>query len=536
VVERSIYAHMIFLLTCSFVTQNRGHNVSKLSMRKISEILRQRHELKRSYREIGNSLNISISTITKYLALAKAAGLTWPLPPMSEESLVEKLFLPVKENVATKRAPDWEWAHHELRKKGVTLLLLWREYRDIYPDGYGYTSFCKKYRAYAKQLSPVMRQTHQSGEKIFVDYAGTKMPWLNPMTGEIHEAEIFVGALGASQLTFVEATATQTLPDWIQSHIHMFETFGGVSEIVVPDNLKSGVTKAHIYDPDINANYQHFSEHYGFAIVPARAAEPKDKAIVESAVGCITRQILAPLRHITFTSIGEINAAIKLKLDVFNKQSFQKMKTSRHALFESLDKAALKPLPKERYQYAEWYKAKINIDYHFVFDDHYYSVPYRYIHHAVEIRVSSKIVECFYQGKRIAAHQRSYLRYKFTTLAEHMPPAHRAQAEWTPERIKRWANKIGPQTTQYIDCMIAARAFPQQAFRSCLGLLRLAKRYGEDRLEKACEKAMAVGATRYQHVEFVLKNQMDLIPNSQAELTSVVLSSHENIRGSSYYK
>jgi transposase len=509
--------------------------MSKLSMRKISEILRQRYELKRSYRDIGTSLNISISTISEYLSRAKAAGLSWPLPDLTEEGLYARLFLPVEKEAPKKTVPDWEWAHKELRKKGVTLLLLWREYREIHPNGYGYTNFCNKYRAYAKQLSPVMRQTHKGGEKTFVDYAGMKMPWINLVTGEIHEAEIFVGALGASQLTFAEATATQSLPDWIESHIHMFEEFGGVSEIIVPDNLKAGVTKAHLYDPDINTNYQHFSEHYGFAIVPARAREPKDKAKVENAVGCVEKQILAPLRNITFTSIGEINAAIKSRLAVFNAQSFQKMKTSRRELFEILDKPALKPLPEDRYQYANWNKAKINIDYHFVFDDHYYSVPFRYIHYAVDIRSTAKIIECFYQEKRIAVHERSYARYKHTTVAEHMPPAHRAHAEWTPERIKRWASKIGPETAKFIDHMIASRAFPQQAFRACLGLLRLGKRFGEDRLEKACARGLSAGASRYQHIESILKNKLDAIPISYAEPPPQV-SSHKNIRGSTYYK
>lgn len=508
--------------------------MSKLSMRKISEMLRQRHELKRSYRDIGQSLNISIGTISDYLSRAKAAGLSWPLPPLSEEELYAKLFLPAISTVK-KVAPDWEWAHRELRKKGVTLLLLWREYREINPDGFGYTNFCNNYRAYAKQLSPVMRQVHKAGEKIFVDYSGMKQPWIDIRTGEIQEAEIFVGSLGSSQFTFAEATKTQSLPDWIQSHIHMFEEFGGVSVMVVPDNLKSCTTKTHQYDPDINANYQHFSEHYGFAIVPARVAEPKDKAKVENAVGCVERQILAPLRHITFTSIGEINAAIKPKLAIFNSQSFQKMKTSRRELFESLDKPALKPLPPERYQYADWRKAKINIDYHFSYEEHYYSVPYRYIHYAVQIRASGKTVECFYEEKRIAVHERSYLRYQYSTLEAHMPPAHRAHAEWTPERMKRWANKIGPETARFIDHMIASRAFPEQAFRACLGLLRLGKKFGEERLEKACVIALAAGATKYQQVESILKNKLDAIPLFQEEAAPIV-SSHENIRGPIYYK
>ena len=354
------------------------------------------------------------------------------------------------------------------------------------------------------------------------------------MTGEIHEAQIFVGSLGASQFTFIEATETQGLPDWIQSHIRMWEYFGGVSTVVVPDNLKAGVTKAHRYDPDINTNYQLLGEHYGFAIVPARVYEPKDKAKVENMVGIVERQILAPLRHVTFTSLSGINAALKPRVAALNKQAFQKMKTSRLELFEAVDKPSLKALPSERYQYGEWCKARINVDYHFAFDNHYYSVPHRYIHEVVEIHATSKVIECFHNSTRIAVHTRNDARYKHSTLAEHMPVAHREHAEWTPERIKRWADKIGPQTAKFIEHMIASRAFPQQAFRACLGLLRLGKRYGEDRLEKACATALLAGATRYQQVEAILKNKLDSIPHSQAEPTPI-LSSHENIRGSTYY-
>jgi transposase len=380
-----------------------------------------------------------------------------------------------------------------------------------------------------------MRQVHKGGEKTFVDYAGMTVPWMDPLTGEIHEAQIFVGCLGASQFTFVEATATQQLPDWIQSHIRMWEYFGGVSKIVVPDNLKSGVTKSHRYDPDINVNYQHVGEHYGFAIVPARVYEPKDKAKVENVVGCVERQILAPLRDITFTSLTDINAAIKSGVDAFNKKSFQKMKTSRQALFDEVDKPALKPLPLDKYHYAEWHHAKVHIDYHFAFDDHYYSVPYKLIHHEVDVRVTAKIVECYYNGVRICSHTRSYLRYKHSTTKEHMPPAHRAHAEWSPERIKRWANKIGPHTMKFISNLIASRAFPEQAYRACLGVLRLGTRYGENRLERACAIGCESGATRYKQVELILKNKLDAIPHSHAA-NSPVITSHENIRGSDYYK
>jgi transposase len=509
--------------------------MSRLSMRKISEVLRQRFELKRSYREVARSLNISTSTVSDYLARARAAGVSWPLPvELTEQELYDKLFLPVSTASADRPHPDWEVIHRELRKKGMTLQLLWREYRDEQPLGLGYSQFCSYYKRFLKAITPVMRQTHKAGEKSFVDYAGMKMPWFNAITGEIHEAEIFVGCLGASQLIFIEATATQQLPDWIQSHIHMFEYFGGVSAIVVPDNLKSGVTHAHRYDPDINANYQHMSEHYGTAIVPARTAAPKDKAKVENAVGIIERQILAPLRHITFTSIGEINAELSKRLAILNNQSFQKMKTSRRELFETVDKPALKPLPPNRYQYAEWKKAKIHIDYHFIFDDHFYSVPYQHARHAVEIRASAKIIECFYKSQRIASHMRSYKRYGYTTLSEHMPKAHQEHAKYSLSYIKSWSKKIGQNTADFIDHMMKARAFPQQAYRACYGLLRLGNQYGEERLEKACAKALLIRATRYQQIESILKNKLEEAPIHQPPI--IQQSAHENIRGANYYK
>lgn len=505
-------------------------------MRKISEILRQHYDLKLTYREIARSQNISTSTVSSYVWRARLAGIANALPAgITEEELYKLLFLPAKENSTKRTPPDWEMVHQELRRKGMTLRLLWREYRDQYADGLGYTQFCKRYRQHQKTISPVMHQVHKAGEKTFVDYAGMMVPWIDLITGEIKEAQIFIGCLGASQFMFVEATATQQLPDWIQSHVRMWEYFGGVTEIVVPDNLKAGVTTTHRYDPDINANYQLLGEHYGFAIVPARVREPKDKAKVENAVGITERQILAAMRQITFTSIAEINAAIKPRLAALNQQSFQKMKTSRKNLFETVDKPTLKPLPPEKYHYAEWQKAKIHIDYHFVFDNHHYSVPYKHIHQEVELCATSTIVECYYQGKRIASHVRSYKQYQYTTLKEHMPKAHLVHAQWSPERMKRWASKIGEHTTRFIDRLIESRAFPQQGYRACLGILRLGSRYGEDRLEKACALAYQAGVTRYKQVELILKNKLDAMPHSRATSTPIV-ASHENIRGSDYYK
>ncbi len=509
--------------------------MEKLSMNKVSEILRQKFELNCSYREIASSLNISVGTVCGYLDKLKKANITWPLPEgITEKELQDKFFIPTNSTSIAYVLPDWEYVHKELRKKGVTLQLLWQEYRKQHASGFSYSSFCHYYRSYIKTTNPSMRQIHKAGEKAFVDYSGMQMEWIDN-NGEIFKAEIFVGCLGASQLTFAEATATQQLDDWITSHIHMFEFFGGVPKIVVPDCLKSAVKKAHRYDPDINATYQHFSEYYGTAIVPARAGHPKDKAEAENAVKIIEMQILAPLRHMTFRSIGEINAEIKPRLVLLNNQNFQKMKTSRWQLFEQLDKPALNPLPKEQYQHAIWKKAKVNVDYHFVFENHYYSVPYKHVGAQVELRATSKIIECFYQRERIAVHQRSYKKYGFTTVEEHMPIAHQEQARFSVGRIKNWAASIGHNTVNFIENMIKSRPFPEQAYRACLGVLRLGSIYGEARLEKACKKGLIVGMTRYKQIEDILKNGLEEV-EEDSDVADSPLSTHENIRGAQYYQ
>ncbi len=507
----------------------------RLSVRKIHVVLRMKFELKLTHREIAKSLNISAGTVGEYLRLAKAANISWPLVQgTSDDDLYARLYQPVAKGVQRPR-PDWGYIHQELRRKGVTLILLWREYREIHSDGLGYTRFCCEYQAYAKTLSPVMRQIYKGGEKCFVDYAGMTVPWIELQSGEIFEAQIFVGNLGASNYTYVEATPTQALPDWIGSHVRMFEFFGGVPHILIPDNLKAGVSKAHRYDPDINPNYQYFGEHYSVAIVPARVAEPRDKAKVEAAVKFIENQILAVLRNHTFTSIAQINAAIAPLLKVFNEKGFQKLPGTRRSQFESLDKPALKSLPLERYEYSTWKKARVNIDYHVVFENHYYSVPYVHIHREISLRATSKTVEIFYKNERIAVHKRNYQKYAYTTLNKHMPAHHRAYAKWTPERLKAWAGKIGQATADFITQMIAARPFPEQAYRACLGVLRLGNRYGELRLEKACERALLVGATRYRQIQTILENNMDKLPLPNAEPSQALPSHHENVRGSIYY-
>lgn len=509
--------------------------MERMSVRKIKEILRLHHEFHFSERQIAKSCQVSRRTIGRYVQRAKQAGLSWPLPAELDDVQLEALLYP-HETKSQQGLPDWPHIHQELKKKGVTLFLLWEEYQASRPEGISYSRFCQCYRAFKNQLDVVMRQTHKAGEKLFVDYAGMTLPWIDKKTGEVYQAQIFVAVLGASNYTYVEATRTQTLPDWIGAHQRAFQFYGGVPEMIVPDNLKSGVSKAHLYDPDINPTYQEMACHYGVAIIPARVRKPKDKAKVEVGVQGIERRILAKLRDHTFFSIAEMNAAITPLLADYNQRRFQQMPGSRHSEFLQVEQPALKALPSCPYQYAEWKKVRLGIDYHMAFEQHYYSAPYQYKNCELSVRITGTLIECFYKNKSIALHQRAYQK-GHTTVKEHMPKHHQAYAEWTPERLVQWAKKIGHQTAHLIDVMMQSRAHPQQAFRACLGVLRLGKHYGEARLEKAAERALAIGALSYQSIESILKRGLDQqpLPAPTHPIKTPEKKFHENVRGAHYF-
>ena len=410
-------------------------------MRRIKEVLRLHYESGLGLRQISRALSVSPGTVSEYLRRAEQSGTSWPLPAgLSDTQLEQRLFPPVVMMPSGERSlPDWVSLNKELKRKGVTLFLLWQEYKAVYPDGYQYSWFCELYRAWSSKLDVSMRQTHKAGEKLFVDYAGQTLPITNPKTGEINEAQVFVATLGASSYTFAEATWTQTLPDWIGSHTRAFAFFGGVSEIVVPDNLKSGITTPCKYEPGVNRTYMEMASHYGTVVIPARVRKPKDKAKVESAVLIVERWILASLRNRTFFSLGEANAAIAELLTQYNDRPFQQLPGSRREMFETLERSTLKPLPTESYKYGEWKTVTVNIDYHVEADGHYYSVPYQLLKRSLEIRITTHTVECFFKGKRVASHRRSYNKGKHTTITGHMPKAHQKYAEWTPERLVKWA-------------------------------------------------------------------------------------------------
>lgn len=506
----------------------------RLSVRKIKEVLRLK-AIGLSNRKIARACSIGRSTVADYLIRASASGLSWPLADNTGDESLERLLFPSPPHSSTDRPlPDWPKTHEELKRKGVTLALLWEEYKVQHPEGYQYSHFCDLYREWRGKLNLWMRQVHKAGEKLFVDYCGQTAEVIDPATGEVKEAQVFVAVLGASNYAYAEATWTQGLPDWIASQQRAFGYFGGVPELVVIDNLKSGVTKASRYEPDLNPTYQDMATHFGTAILPARVRKPKDKAKVEAGVQLVERWILAALRNRTFFSLDELNQAISKLLDKLNNRLFQKLPGSRRSLFESLDKPVLKPLPQTPYQYAEWKKAKVNIDYHLEANRHFYSVHYQLVGKRLDVRITANTVECFFKGRRVASHRRNYKKGGFTTLAEHMPKSHREYLKWTPQRLLNWAAETGPSVAELAQLIMESRAHPQQGFRSILGIMRLIKQYGPQRLEAACERALAINAKSFKSVQSILKNDLDKRPLNERKADPIPVK-HHNIRGAKYY-
>ena len=511
-------------------------STERLTMRKIKEVLRLRLDHQRTLKQIAVSCNIGRTTVSDYLDRFEDSGLSWPLPSDMEDTQLELRLFPSARVVPDpeRGLPEWQYIHQELRRKAVTLMLLWQEYKEAHPDGYQYSQFCNLYRQWTGHIDPVMRQEHRAGEKMFVDYAGMTMGIYDQIGKQMREAQIFIAVLGASNYTYAQANWSQSLPDWIDAHCRAFGFFGGVTEIVVPDNLKSGVKDPCFYDPDINPTYLDLAQHYDTAIIPARVRKPKDKAKVESAVLVVERWILARIRNQTFFSLEQLNETIRGLLVKLNNEPFQKLDGCRRSLFQTVDKPALKPLPERAYQFAEWKKARVNVDYHIEVGRHYYSVPHKLIKKQIDVRIAAHTVECFYNNKRVASHIRSPLRGRHTTVKEHMPSAHQKWAEWTPDRFIRWADKIGPNTSKLIEDVLSSRAHPQQGFRSAMGILRLGKSYGDKRLDAACKRAVAIGGKSYRSVASILKHSLDQkpMPDSSTEHEAIT---HRNIRGSKYY-
>jgi transposase len=509
-----------------------------LTMRTTREVLRLGLTTSLSSRDIGRSLHLSHPTVQKYIQTAKIKGLTWEqVQRMSEDELDKAMAKPDPASRPNQRPPlDCVYIHQEMKRKSVTLALLWQEYKEAYPDGYQLSQYRDIYRKFVKTVNPSLRQTYKFGSTMFVDYAGQTVPIHDRVTGAVAPAQIYVAVLGASNYAYAEATPDQAMASWIGSHARTFEYFGGVTERVICDNLKVGVTSPCRYEPDVNLTYADLAIHYGTVILPTRTYAPRDKGKVENCVLIVERWILAALRNRKFFSIGELNEAIRELLKKFNQRQMQKLEGSRESVFLAFEKSQLKALPAQPYEYAEWKKARVNIDYHIDFDKYYYSAPYNLIHEQVEVRATARTVEIFYKGRRVASHPRgchSADRYK--TIEAHRPKNHHEYLKWTPEKLIADAAQIGPRAAEFVKLLLESRAIPEHGYRACLGVIRLARSFTKERVEAACQRSIAMGpgALSYKNVNTVLRNKMDYRPLTAPKSTPAI--KHDNIRGGEYF-
>src|SRR3954470_11857363 len=483
----------------------------RLSMRRVREVLRLKYACGASVRTIARSVGIGHTTVGEYLRRAAVIGITWPVPAEVDDAELERRLVMAGGFclAPTRPVPGWTHVHAELRRRGVTLLLLWEEYRAEHGNGYGYSRFCDLYIEWRRGVSATMRQTHVAGEKLFVDYAGDTVPVFDGASGEERRAHVFVAVLGASNYTYAEARWSEGLADWIGAHVNALSFVGGVPKLLVCDNLRAGVTAACRYEPGINRTYQDLAAHYQTAVLPARVRHPRDKAKVETAVLIVERFILARLRNRRFLSLGELNEAIREVQSDLNSRLMRRLGASRREFFETIDRPALLPLPAEPYAYAEWRRCRVAPDYHIEAHGHFYSVPSRLIREVVEARITDTTIEVFHAGQRVAAHPRSALKRRHTTTPEHMPSAHRRYASWTPARMLSFAAQIGPGTAALVETIMRTKPHPEQGFRACLGILQLAKTYGEVRLEAACQRGLTIGARTYGSIASILKTGLD---------------------------
>ena len=513
----------------------------RLPMRKIKEVLRLKYECRISEREIARSCQVSRSTVADYLRRASAAGIiNWTEATKLVEADIENRLFPTQpvSRPLPRPLPEYDDIHqqlHRYRNLNLTLSQLWLEYREHHSDGYQYSQFCDLYRRWRGKLDYCMRQEHRAGEKAFIDYADG-LSILDAATGELTLTQLFLAVWGASNYTYAEATLSQTLPEWIGAHRRALEYFGCAPRVLVPDNLKSGVNKACKYEPELNQTYADMAEHYGCAVLPARPAKPRDKAKVEVGVLIAKRWILAVLRQRTFYSLAELNAAIRECLERLNTRLLRKAKKSRRELFETLDRPSALPLPACPYEYAEWGKARVNIDYHIEVDGHYYSVPFQLLHDRLDVRLTATTIEAFHKGERVAAHPRSTVRGAPSTLKEHMPSQHRFYAEWNPARFIQWAGKIGESTARVVEKILSTRSYPEQAYRSCMGIIHLERDYERERIEAAAQRALKFNTCSYRSMKTILSTGLDRRRDTGEQPVQMSLLSHQNIRGQEYYQ
>jgi transposase len=509
-------------------------------MRKVKEVLRLKYDCGLSEREIARSCQVARSTIARYLMKAEAAGISWPEAADQTEAQIDEHLFPVQtvSSSIQRPLPDCQYIYDQLRtyrRVNLTLSQLWIEYKIEQPDGYQYTQFCDYYRKWRGMLDYCMRQEHRGGEKVFIDYT-EGLSFIDILSDEIIATQLFVAVWGASNFTFAESTLSQKLPDWTRSHVDAFDYFGCAPRVLVPDNLKSAVNQACRYEPELNPTYAEMAEHYGCAVLPARPYHARDKAPVEVGVLIAQRWILAVLRKRTFYSLAELNTAIRECLEHLNNRILRRAKKSRRELFETLDRPNALPLPQKPYEYAEWCQARVDINYHILIDEHFYSVPYQLLRQKLEVRLTATTIEAFQKGERVAAHARSYVKGGYTSLKEHMPSQHRAYAEWNPDRFIRWAGKIGEATAQLVTRVLASRSYPEQAYKACLGIINLARDYEKERVEAAAKRALQFNTCSFRSMKSILSAGLDRQPERGQQAGQLSLPFHQNIRGREYYQ
>ncbi len=502
-------------------------------MRQLREVLRLRLHSALSMRQIKCSLRLSLGGVQKIINKAQTLQLDWQTIEKMDDQQLVRVFYPKADTDTSKQLqlPVWVEVYRELKHKGLTKLLLWEEYIQQFPNhSYSYPQYCFLYRQWLKKQKRSMRQSHKGGDKLFVDYAGQTIPIVCSDTGQVRFAQIFVAVLGASNYTFCEATWSQSLPDWLGSHVRVFEFLGGIPRLVVPDNLKSAVSKACRYDPDINPSYQQLAAHYGVAIMPARPRKPKDKAKAEVGVQIIERWILARLRHHTFFSLAELNQCIRVLLDQANNKPFKQLKGTREQWFESLDKPVLIPLPKHPYQYTDIKSVKVNIDYHIQYEQHLYSVPHHLVGEKLELHAKEHLLVLYFHNKPVTSHVRKH-HPGTTTVSEHMPIRHEKHHQWTAGRLMNWAKDLGDEVLLWVQTQLKRKAHEQQAYRLCLGLLNLSKQYPATRLDRACAIANENALYRLKQIKSILQSNQDQLSPKSKEQLPLLPQSHENIRG-----
>lgn len=510
----------------------------RTDMRKIREIVRLQFDCKMSANQIAKVTDTARSVVQECLRRVRSEGLAWPLPKDIDDFQLERLLYGSPKAPNSLGLPDWSHVHQELRRKGVTRELLWIEYQETEKakgiDILSYPQFCRLYKEWSQKLNLVMRQEHNAGEKLFVDYAGPTIAVVDVTTGEVRQAQLFVAVLGASNYTYAEASWSQDIESWNASHIRTFQFLSGVPELLVPDNLKSGVNKSDRFEPQLNERYHQMARHYGTAVFPARAYKPKDKAKVEKGVQFAETWILAVLRNRTFFSLRELNTGIAEELEKLNNRSFKKLSGTRKTWFEAVDRPALKSLPQAAFEDADWLKIRVGNDYHININQHYYSVHYSLVNQEVEARVTANTVEILHGGKRVASHKVNHNKNKSTTKREHRPPSHQYMDDWTPERITNWARKIGPATLHLVQSIIENADHQKIGLRACLGLLSLHKEFTAERLEAACARAASFPHCSVSNIKSLLKSGLDK-QTTQLPIPNLTILHHENIRGAHYF-